>query len=188
MEAKKRNKRLLYILTTIIVFMLVFAYSNEKLYRLFCEAIGISISPNNTNYDTENMVVDESREIKVVFTTETNKDVPIAFSVEKLTIPIYLGKTYLNTYHFKNKSTETIYFRPVHSVFPSSASNKYTMLECFCFDDMTILPREEKSLPMSFFFNPDVDKSVNRIVMHYQLISREKDDVSIKEGSSDVDK
>jgi cytochrome c oxidase assembly protein subunit 11 len=188
MEAKKRNKKLLYFLTTIIVFMLVFAYSNEQLYRLFCEAIGISISPNNTSYDVKNMVIDESREVKVVFTTEKNRDVPVAFSVEKISFPIHLGKTYLNTYNFKNTTSDTVYFRPIHSVFPSQASNKYTMLECFCFDDMTLFPYEEKSLPMSFFFNPDVDESVERIVMHYQLISREKDDVSIKEELSNVDK
>ncbi|MCB0278760.1 MAG: cytochrome c oxidase assembly protein [Calditrichaeota bacterium] len=174
------NNKLLFILSLAVIFMVTFAFANDRLFYMFCEAVGISVSPNNETAVIKPEDIDESHFVKVLFTTETMRDVRVDFGVAKRSIDINLGKVYDNEYHFKNLTGDTLFFRPIHSVFPPSAANKYTMLKCFCFDDMVLYPHEELSLPMTFFFNTDVDPEINRIVMHYQLIKRERDDVMIE--------
>ncbi len=174
-----KNNKLLLILAGVFSVMLVFGYANDRLFKLFCDAIGISLSPNS-NYDPDainTLSVDTTRTIKVVFNTEVMRDVPAFFTVKERSYDIHLGKTYENDYTFINRSNDTLYVRPVHSVYPASASTKYTMMECFCYDDMTLYPKQEITLPLTFYFSNDVSPYVNRIVMHYSLVKRDKDQV-----------
>jgi len=172
-----KNSKLFIILVLVVCAMATFGYANDRLFQMFCDAIGISQSPNAEELVVDPSAIDENRKVKVVFTTETMRDVPALFSVKEKSYEIVLGKTYENEYTFTNRTRDTLYVRPVHSVYPPSASNKYKMMKCFCFDDMVILPKQEQKLPLSFYFNTDVDPKVNRIVMHYSLIKRDKDDV-----------
>jgi cytochrome c oxidase assembly protein subunit 11 len=177
-----KNRKLLILLSLVALAMTSFAFANQELYALFCQAVGISQSPNDPDMLVNEVDIDEDREVKVVFTTSTMKDVPVAFAVKEQSFPIVLGNMYENEYTFKNQTADTLYFRPIHSVFPPSASNKYSMVKCFCFDDMILMPHEELVLPLSFRFSPDVDPKVNRIVMNYTLVTREKDDVVAEEN------
>lgn len=177
-----KNKKLMILLLLTAAAMTTFAFANKELYALFCQAIGISQSPNDPNMVVNEADIDDNREVKVVFTTSTMKDVPVKFSVKEQTFPIVLGKLYENEYNFINQTADTLYFRPIHSVYPPAASNKYSMVKCFCFDDMILMPKEELTLPLSFRFSPDVDPKVNRIVMNYTLVTRERDDVVQEES------
>jgi cytochrome c oxidase assembly protein subunit 11 len=176
-----KNRKLLILLLLAALGMTSFAFANQELYALFCQAIGISQSPNDPNLVIDESKIDENRKVKVVFNVSTMKDVPVKFSVKEISYPIVLGKLYENEYTFANQTADTLYFRPVHSVFPPSASNKYSMVKCFCFDDMILMPHETLTLPLSFRFSTDVDPLVNRIVMNYTLMKRQKDDVLIEE-------
>lgn len=158
--------------------MFVFGYANVPLFKRFCSAIGIGISPNaEPGEKQEDIVADSTRPLKVQFTTTVNDELPIMFESEKSSSEIYVGESDKNIYHFVNLSDDTLYFRPVHSVFPAQASKKYTMLECFCFQDMTLMPHEDISVPLVYYFKPDLDPKVDRVTMHYTLFKRDKDDV-----------
>jgi len=174
----KRNKIFLIVLVVIIVGMFAFGYANVTLFKSFCSAIGIGISPNSEPGEkSDEIVADSTRPLKVLFTTTVNDDLPIIFESEKNSADVFVGQSDKNTYHFVNMSDDTLYFRPVHSVFPAQASKKYTMLECFCFRDMTLLPHEDVTVPLVYYFQPDLDEEVDRVTMHYTLFKRDKDDV-----------
>jgi len=176
----KRNTKILIILVVVVIGMFIFGYANIPLFKRFCSAIGINLSPNvEVQEDADSVVVDETRPLKVLFTTSVNDDLPLLFESQKKSSEIYVGQSDRNVYHFVNMSDDTLYFRPVHSVFPAEASKKYTMLECFCFKDMMLLPKEDVSVPLVYYFNPSLDKEVTRVTMHYTLFKREKNEEEI---------
>jgi cytochrome c oxidase assembly protein subunit 11 len=73
----------------------------------------------------------------------------------------------------ENLSSDTVYFRAIHSVVPEDAARKMTLLQCFCFDDITLLPGERRQLPVVYAFSPDLRADVGRITMSYTLYRRE---------------
>jgi cytochrome c oxidase assembly protein subunit 11 len=176
----KRNNKILILLLAVVVGMFVFGYANVPLFKRFCSAIGIGLSPNSApEQKTEEVLVDKSRPLKVLFTTTVNDDLPIMFDSEKKSSNIFVGESDKNNYHFVNLSNDTLYFRPVHSVFPAAASKRYTMTECFCFKDMMLLPHEDVSVPLVYYFKPELNKEVTRVTMHYTLFKREITDEEI---------
>ena len=161
---------------TVIVAMFIFGYANVPLFKRFCSAIGIGLSPNaEIGNDSTEVVLDKTRPLKVIFTTTVNDDLPILFKSEKNSSNIFVGESDRNIYHFTNLTDDTLYFRPVHSVFPAQASKRYTMLECFCFRDMVLMPKEDVAVPLVYYFKNDLDPEVNRVTMHYTLFQRDRD-------------
>lgn len=176
----KRNTKILIALVVIIVGMFIFGYANVPLFKRFCSAIGINLSPNvEISEKADSVVVDKTRPLKVLFTTSVNDDLPIVFQAGKKSSNTYVGESDKVIYHFTNMTNDTLYFRPVHSVFPAAASKRYTMLECFCFKDMMLLPKQNVSVPLVYYFNPTLDREVTRITMHYTLFKREKTEEEI---------
>ncbi|MCL5019172.1 MAG: cytochrome c oxidase assembly protein, partial [Patescibacteria group bacterium] len=169
MNISKRNKIVGAVLSLFIVIMFLFAYANVPLFKLFCSAVGIQLSPN------EKVVVKNEpagREIEVQFSTIVADNLPIIFNPKERTQKIHLGVPSHNPYRFVNMSDRSVYFRPVHSVLPQSASKKLTMTECFCFKDMLLEPKEERSVPMTYVFHKDLDRGVMSITMNYTIFKR----------------
>ena len=176
----KTNSKILLGLVGVAIIMFVFGYANVPLFKRFCSAIGINLSPNaEIVAEDGEIAIDSARPLKVLFTTSVNDDLPIVFEAKKHSSNIFVGENDKNIYHFVNMSDDTLYFRPVHSVFPADASKKYTMLECFCFRDMILLPREEVEIPLVYYFKPSLSEEVNRVTMHYTLFVRDKDDLDL---------
>ncbi len=176
----KRNSKILLGLLAVAVIMFAFGFANVPLFKQFCAAIGIDLSPNaGASQDEAGIEVDSTRQLKVLFTTSVNDDLPIVFESKKHESEVFVGESDKNMYHFVNMTDDTLYFRPVHSVFPADASKKYSMIECFCFRDMMLLPHEEVEVPLVYYFKPSLSEEVNRVTMHYTLFQRDKDDVDL---------
>ena len=176
-----KNKKLLILLLMTVGFMTIFAFANQELYRLFCEAIGLNVGSDQEITELTDENGRETRELSITFTTEAMHNVPIDFSVTEKKATVNIGYLYENSYSFVNKTSDTLYFRPVHRVYPPEASNHYKMVKCFCFDDMIMLPNEELELPLTFLFSSDLDPKIHSVVMHYTLIKRMREDVVIEE-------
>jgi len=169
-----RNTKLLLILLALGVGMFAFGYANVPLFKMFCSAIGINVStPQDIQRAQQETTLDKSRPLKVLFTTTVNDGLPILFEADKSRAEVYLGQTDEVQYRFVNLSADTLYFRPVHSVYPAEASNKYNMIKCFCFQDMVLLPHEEATRPLVYSFHNDLDPQITRVTMHYTLFKRD---------------
>jgi len=71
-------------------------------------------------------------------------------------------------------SNDTVYFRPVHSILPEDAAKKFTMTKCFCFDDQTLLPHEEKTFPVISILSADLNPDVEQVTLHYTLFEKDR--------------
>ena len=171
-----KNSKLLIGLAALGVGMFAFGYANVPLFQMFCSAVGIQFqSPDDIeigviNGDGE---VDTSRELKVLFPTTVNDALPILFESSESRMTIHPGAFGQVDFRFVNLSGDTLYFRPVHSVYPAQANKKYDMIKCFCFQDMTLLPHEEQVHPLVYSFHTDLDQKISRVTMHYTLFKRD---------------
>jgi len=167
---KISNWKLALIFGGVVLGMLTFAYVNVPLFRMYCQKVGIAISPNR---EAKADLAPVDRKVTILFTGVVADDMPIAFRADKAFEEIKLGEQSKTSYHFVNLSDDTIYFRPVHSVLPENAATKLTLTKCFCFDDQTILPGQSYTLPVIFSFASDLDPEVERITFHYTLFKKE---------------
>ena len=169
-----KNTKLLIVLLALGIGMFAFGYANVPLFKMFCSAVGINVStPQDIERSQQETTLDKTRELKVLFTTTVNDNLPILFESDKSRSTVYLGATDEVQYSFVNLSNDTLYFRPVHSVYPAEANKKYNMIKCFCFQDMTLLPHEEQTHPLIYSFHNDLDGKVTRVTMHYTLFKRD---------------
>lgn len=173
-DLKRKNRRLLlFVMIPVALLMLGFTFTQVKMFRLFCEKIGFGISPNAEDFAES----EGGREVKVLFTGVTAGTLPVYFKAKKSIITARVGKKFENEYHFVNMSEDTVYFRPVHSILPEDAAKKFTMTKCFCFDDQTMLPHEEKDFTVICALSKDLKDEVEQVTLHYTLFEKNPEDM-----------
>ena len=157
------------ILAFLVVGMFVVAYANAEFFVMICQRVGLlSADPQ----DLRGEVVGEGepgRKLEVYFTAQVNDNLPIVMSVDNKYQKTNVNVRTINDYRFTNLSDRTIYFKPVHDVYPNRAGAPEVMLltKCFCFDLQKIEPNQKYSLPVEYTFTDDLDPKVSTIRMSY---------------------
>jgi cytochrome c oxidase assembly protein subunit 11 len=70
-------------------------------------------------------------------------------------------------YHFRNEQNRTMAAQAIPSYAPRQASAHFNKLECFCFNEYTLKPGEEKEWPVVFVIDPKLSKDVTTITLSY---------------------
>ncbi|NUO19250.1 cytochrome c oxidase assembly protein [bacterium] len=168
-ETKRKNKKLaLLLLIPVVVLMFGFTYAQVPLFRMFCQKIGISISPLN-----EVEYASTGRMCKVLYTGVTAGTLPVYFKPKESVQTVEVGQPFKNSYRFVNMSKDTVHFRPVHSILPEGAATKFTMTKCFCFDDQTMAPGAEREFEVVSVLSADMDASIEQVTLHYTLFEKD---------------
>lgn len=172
-EQKRKNKRLAtLLLIPVVIIMFGFTYVQVPLFRMFCQKIGFSISPLN---DVE--YADTGRMCRVLYTGVTAGTLPVYFKPKQSVQEVEVGKPFENEYRFVNMSKDTVHFRPVHSILPEKAATKFTMTKCFCFDDQTMAPGEEKTFKVVSVLSADMASEIEQVTLHYTLFEKNAEDM-----------
>ncbi|CAN5503058.1 hypothetical protein BH09SUM1_BH09SUM1_01290 [soil metagenome] len=155
---------------TVLILMSGFAFANAKYFVLVCQRIGILSKESNSVIGT----IDEKaggRPLEVYFSASVNGDLPIMFTVSERYQKSATGLRKKNDYRFVNTSNRTIYFKPVHDVYPPEAGTPeiMTLEKCFCFTQQKIDPGETKVMSVVYSFNNKLDPKCGVIKMTYTL-------------------
>ena len=167
-----KNRKLGLVLGGVGVLMFGFAFANVPAFKLFCRKLGFGLSPNNTEAKTTSAAVSGNREVEVLFMGIVAGGAPISFEAVEATKEVRLGRQTETAYRFVNLSNDTIRFRPVHSILPEGAATRFSLKKCFCFDDQTLLPKQEVTLPVVFSIAPDLDSNIERMTLNYTLFQK----------------
>lgn len=144
------------------------AWAAVPLYQLFCQVTGYG---GTTQVATEAASQVLDRTVTVRFDANTNA-VPWEFEPEKSEVTLRLGENGLAFYRVTNTSDRAVTAVATYNVTPFKAGPYFQKLECFCFQDRTLLPGETMSLPVIFYVDPrlatedDVD-DVREITLSY---------------------
>lgn len=170
---KRDNLRMLGKLVVVTAAMAGFGYALVPLYNTICSVLGINVlslseidvqggrradSPGNTQVDT-------SRTITIEF--DANSRGPWEFAPEKRSVDVHPGELTTVMYTFKNVQNRTMAAQAIPSYAPMQAMPHFNKVECFCFNQYTLKPGEEKRWPVVFVIDPKLSRDVKTITLSY---------------------
>jgi cytochrome c oxidase assembly protein subunit 11 len=172
MNLRNENVRMVGKLAVITVGMFVFGYALVPLYKSICEMTGINILalgdrniPGATSSAPANTQIDTSRLITVEF--DANSRGPWEFRPAQRSVQVHPGEMATVMYEFQNIQNRTIAAQAIPSYAPQQAGAHFNKMECFCFNQYTLLPGEKKSWPVVFVIDPKLSKDVKTITLSY---------------------
>ena len=147
-------------LALFVLFMLTMSYAAVPLYKLFCQVTGYGGTPKIVE---KNSYGSSFGNIKVRFDSSLERGAPIYFEPSKKVIEVNIGENNLAFYKARNKTNEEITTMSVFNVTPLQAGKYFNKIDCFCFEEQKLFPKQEVEMPVSFFIDPAIkdDKFIN---------------------------
>jgi cytochrome c oxidase assembly protein subunit 11 len=171
---RRDNRRMLGKLVVVAAVMAGFGYALVPIYNTICTALGINVlslaeidvqGGKRADYRGANTQVDKSRTITIEF--DANARGPWEFAPEKRSVDVHPGELTTVMYTFRNVQNRTMAAQAIPSYAPMQAMPYFNKLECFCFNQYTLKPGEEKKWPVVFVIDPKLSKDVRTITLSY---------------------
>ncbi len=147
------NRRTLFKLVGICVFMGALAWASVPLYDWFCRVTGFGGTPLVNEAGAES-IVDETIEVR--FDASLERGMPWTFRPVERTMTLRLGETGLAFYEAHNPTDEAIAGSASFNVAPFSAGGYFTKIACFCFEEQVLQPGETVQMPVTFYVDPEI--------------------------------
>jgi len=163
----------------LVVVMFVFAYANVPLFKLFCARFGLGgaakafVKGGDAPPMSSSNGPVELRDITVDLMGVSASGLPVRFKPSVPSVTTIPGKSVHLSYDFVNMSDDSVFFRAVHSIAPVAAAREFQLIQCFCFEDQTLGPRESRTMPVYFALSPRVPQGINEMTLSYTLFPRD---------------
>ncbi|KAL0964876.1 hypothetical protein UPYG_G00330290 [Umbra pygmaea] len=159
-EWRKRNKTVLMYIAAAGVGMIGMSYAAVPLYRLYCQASGLggtAVSGHNAE-QVETMKPVKDRVIKITFNADTHASMQWNFRPQQSEIYVVPGETALAFYRAKNPTDKPVIGISTYNVVPFEAGQYFNKIQCFCFEEQRLNPKEEVDMPVFFYIDPEFDE------------------------------
>ncbi len=166
-------------LAALVLAMFSFAYANVPLFKMLCARFGIGgAAKAGWTGDLDPRLSSAtgpitSRNITVTFVGVSASGLPVRFGPSVPSITTNPGRAVHLEYTFTNMSDDSVFFRAVHSIMPERVAREFQLMECFCFDDQTLGPRETRKLPVYFALSPRTPQGIDELTLSYTLFPRD---------------
>ncbi|UXH77676.1 cytochrome c oxidase assembly protein [Roseateles amylovorans] len=168
---RRDNLRMMGKLLVVVVVMSCFGYALVPMYRAICTALGINVLSLAERQhvvkatDLRNTQIDYSRKITIEF--DANARGPWDFKPAKRYLEVHPGELTTVMYTFQNSQTRQMSAQAIPSYAPKQATAYFNKLECFCFNEYTLKPGEQKEWPVVFVIDPKLPRDVKTITLSY---------------------
>ena len=174
MLERKILKNHAFALSLFALFMLGMSFAAVPLYKLFCQVTGYGGTPLISK---EKKIVETGGQIDIRFDSSIEKNSPLYFEPEIKKVSVIIGENNLAFYKASNKTDRKLTTMSVFNVTPHQAAKYFNKIECFCFEEQILNPRENVDMPVSFFIDPAIkdDKFINNleeITLSYTMFVR----------------
>jgi cytochrome c oxidase assembly protein subunit 11 len=169
------NRQMLIRLLSVALFMFGFGYALVPAYKAICEITGINVVTNKNEYGIrafgaqkpakDSSQVDLTRTITIEF--DSNTKGPLRFRPVKNYMEVHPGELNQITYEVVNEQNKVIVAQAIPSYAPKVATNHFTKIECFCFSQQTLQPKESRQMPVMFVVDKNLPKDVKTITLSY---------------------
>ena len=151
----------------VVVLMFGFGYALVPLYDVFCDVFDINGKTSNEVAVHEADAVDESRTVKILFTTQLNGYMPWDFRPEVKSVEVHPGELKTVNFTVKNKTSRDMVGQAVPSVVPNKAADHFRKTDCFCFTRQPLRADEQKDMAVRFYIDPRLPKDIETITLSY---------------------
>ena len=174
-EAAKKNARVGLTVLAVVIGMAGLSYAFVPLYDLFCRVTGFGGTPI-TAESLPGEIID--RDITIKFNAETNKKLAWDFNPEQRQVVVKLGQRGLTSYTAHNRLNKPTAGTAVYNVTPLKVGKYFHKVQCFCFDEQILQPRERVDMPVMFYVDPSMNDDplmddVNTITLSYTFFTAE---------------
>ncbi|QWC96620.1 cytochrome c oxidase assembly protein [Polynucleobacter paneuropaeus] len=167
------NRQILLKLLIASVLMFGFGYALVPLYKALCEVTGINVVTSKNDYGVRaysankvgNTQVDYSRKVTVEF--DSNSRGPFSFHPMKNYLEVHPGEMTEIVYEVSNKLDRAVQAQAIPSYAPKIATEFFTKLECFCFQQQTLAAYETRKMPVVFVIDAGLPDDVKTITLSY---------------------
>jgi cytochrome c oxidase assembly protein subunit 11 len=146
----RRNRKVALIVVAVFFGMVGAAYASIPLYRAFCQATGFDGTVSRAKVAPKATL---EKTVTVRFDANT-RDLPWDFTAEQTAQDVKLGETKLAFFKVVNTSDKPVTARATFNVVPEQAGPYFKKLQCFCFSDQTIGPKQTVEMPVLYFIDP----------------------------------
>ncbi|MFK7839459.1 MAG: cytochrome c oxidase assembly protein [Bdellovibrionales bacterium] len=178
-EQSRKNARLGLTILGLVVGMIALSYAFVPLYNLFCRVTGFA---GTTQVATELPDVILDREVTVKFNAETNRNLPWDFKPEQREITVKLGQRGLTAYSAYNKAMTPTGGTAVYNVTPLKVGKYFHKIQCFCFDEQILSPKEYVDMPVMFYIDPAMNddplmQDIDTITLSYTFFTAQSEEL-----------
>lgn len=161
------NRQMLRKLLVIAGVMFGFGYALIPVYKKICEVTGINILTTKEAGVAAigNTQVDKTRTITVEF--DANARGPWRFRPVVHSLQVHPGEMAQVIYEVVNTQARSINAQAIPSYAPQLAGAHFKKVECFCFQQQTLKPNEARQMPVVFYIDSALPKSVTTITLSY---------------------
>ena len=144
-------------------------------YNVVCQTFGFSMRQHAKvygNYKEEDINV--FRKYRVSFMAHTMDELPWEFQPQTSSLVVNAGETSLAFYKVYNKSDKPIAGIAVYQIYPDESSIYFNKIQCFCFENQLLYPKESVDLPILFYLDPAINydyklKDVQDLLLTYHF-------------------
>jgi cytochrome c oxidase assembly protein subunit 11 len=132
-------------------FMVGMAYAAVPLYSWFCRTTGFGGIPQIASMAPQQL---SDRKITVRFDANVGAGLPWRFEPERTSIEVRLGEVVTIFYKVANLSQRDTAGQAAYNVAPTTAGAYFAKINCFCFTEQRLAPREKREMAVVFYVDP----------------------------------
>jgi len=161
------NSKMLGKLVVVAALMFGFGYGLIPVYKQICELTGINVLTQKEEgvEPVKNTQIDNSRTVTVEF--DANTTGPWRFRPVTSSLQVHPGQMTTVVYEVVNSQPRKMDAQAIPSYAPQQATKYFHKIECFCFKQQTLGPNEARQMPVVFYIDPELPKSVTTITLSY---------------------
>ncbi|HEX9446846.1 MAG TPA: cytochrome c oxidase assembly protein [Dongiaceae bacterium] len=168
-QRDRRNRRLMLVLSTVVVAMVGLAYASVPLYRIFCAVTGYQGTPRIASSDSSQVI---GRMVTVTFTADVSNGLGWRFQPKQHQMQVQVGKSYLAFFEAENLENKPVTGRATYNISPDPYASYFTKTACFCFTQQTLQPGQKIDMPVSFYIDAEMAKDptlsqINDVTLSY---------------------
>lgn len=149
-----RFNRLVIILCLAPVAMFGAAFLSVPLYNMFCKVTGYG---GTTQRAYTGSKILGTRNIKILFDSNVDKDLKWRFVPKQRSTSLVPGQEVLVYYESENLLDETIKGMAVYNVTPHKVGKYFQKIQCFCFEEFVLGPKQKTIMPVLFYIDPAIE-------------------------------
>lgn len=153
----------------VVAAMIGMSYAAVPLYNWFCRATGFNGTTQVASSAPANVL---DRKIIVRFDANVGGGLPWQFAPEQTSIEVRLGEVVTMEYIVVNQSANETTGIASYNVAPLTMGSYFRKINCFCFTDQKLKPKEKRAMTVVFYVDPELatdpdGKDVNTITLSY---------------------
>jgi len=156
--------------------------ASVPLYRMFCSLTGFGGATRTAEGTAMPTPIDKTMEIR--FDANVASGLPWTFKPVQTSMTVTVGKSSLAHYEAVNRADAETHANATYNVMPAQAGSYFVKLQCFCFNEQTLGPKEQADMPVVFYVDPDIVKDpdlqgIKTITLSYTFFPAKDQDAPV---------